>query len=108
MPRANLIIPKLPGDDLDRCSTFSGTGSWIVRTFGAAKEQSAIVMTKDADFVRLLEELGPPPKIIWITCGNTSNAHLKQLLQGTLPRAMKLIAEHETLVEVSDLRSESS
>ena len=72
--------------------------------FLAAKEQSAIVMTKDVDFVKLLDVLGPPPQIIWITCGNTSNAHLRRLLGSTLPRTLKLISDGEPLVEISDLR----
>lgn len=99
---------------------------WIIQTFGiaavalrdiglrdatdrqiflAAKEQSTIVMTKDADFVRLLEALGPPPQVIWITCGNTSNAHLRELLQRALPRALELLSRGETLVELSDLHN---
>ena len=45
--------------------------------FHAAKREGAIVMTKDNDFVRLLDRLGPPPQIIWITCGNTSNTRLR-------------------------------
>jgi len=36
--------------------------------FLAARQADAIVMTKDQDFVRLLEELGAPPQIIWLTC----------------------------------------
>lgn len=72
--------------------------------FLAAREQSTIVMTKDFDFLRLLDQLGPPPQIIWITCGNTSNAHLQQLLRSVLPRAMKMISAGEPLVEISDLR----
>lgn len=98
---------------------------WIVRTFGvsavalrdiglrdatdreiflAAKQQSTIVMTKDADFVKLLDALGPSPQVIWITCGNTSNAHLRQLLRTALPRALELLSSGEIMVEVSDLR----
>lgn len=61
-------------------------------------------MTKDADFVRLLADLGPPPQIIWITCGNTSNAHLKRLLKSALPRVMEMLSSGEALVEISDLR----
>jgi predicted nuclease of predicted toxin-antitoxin system len=34
--------------------------------FLAARRDGATVMTKDADFVRLLEDLGPPPQVIWI------------------------------------------
>jgi predicted nuclease of predicted toxin-antitoxin system len=71
--------------------------------FLAARAQSAIIMTKDADFVRLLDEFGPPPHVIWITCGNTSNAHLRELLRSALPRAMAMIVSGESLVEISDL-----
>ena len=31
-------------------------------------EDKAVVMTKDSDFVLLLDRLGPPPQVIWITC----------------------------------------
>ncbi len=57
-------------------------------------------MTKDSDFVTLQTELGAPPKIIWITCGNTSNARLKEILAVTLSDAMKLLDAGEDLVEV--------
>jgi predicted nuclease of predicted toxin-antitoxin system len=59
-------------------------------------------MTKDRDFPQLLEQLGPPPQIIWITCGNTSNAFLKDLLVRTMPPALKLLLQGESLVEISD------
>ena len=48
--------------------------------FEAARAQQAIVMTKDSDFVDLVERLGPPPQIIWLTCGNTSNLRLREIL----------------------------
>jgi predicted nuclease of predicted toxin-antitoxin system len=69
--------------------------------FLAARREGATVVTKDGDFVRLLEDLGPPPQVIWITCGNTSNANLKRILTDTLPRALELLLLGETLVEVS-------
>ena len=75
--------------------------------FLAAKEQSTIVMTKDADFVRLLEALGSPPQIIWITCGNTSNEHLRQLLRTALPRVLALLSDGESLVEREVINSEA-
>lgn len=68
--------------------------------FLSARNTSAVVLTKDRDFVRLLEELGPPPQVIWLTCGNTSNAYLKQVLAGALPQAIKLLESGESLVEV--------
>ncbi|WP_204136987.1 DUF5615 family PIN-like protein [Halomicronema sp. CCY15110] len=69
--------------------------------FEAAKVQQAVVMTKDSDFVDLVERLGSPPQIIWLTCGNTSNARLREMLSETLPRALELLAAGETLVEIS-------
>lgn len=42
--------------------------------FEAARQEKAAVMTKDSDFVLLLDKLGSPPQVIWVTCGNTSNA----------------------------------
>ncbi|MBO9999473.1 MAG: DUF5615 family PIN-like protein [Cyanobacteria bacterium SID2] len=69
--------------------------------FEAAKAQEAIVMTKDSDFVDLVDRLGAPPQIIWLTCGNTSNARLREILSETLPRALELLAAGETLVEIS-------
>jgi predicted nuclease of predicted toxin-antitoxin system len=69
--------------------------------FAAAQAQDAIVMTKDSDFVDLVERLGPPPQIIWLTCGNTSNAKLREILSKTLPKALELLAAGEALVEIS-------
>lgn len=69
--------------------------------FLAARREGATVVTKDGDFVRLLEDLGPPPQVIWITCGNTSNANLRQILASRLPRALELLQLGEALVEVS-------
>jgi predicted nuclease of predicted toxin-antitoxin system len=68
--------------------------------FLAARGASVVVMTKDSDFVRLLEEPGPPPQVIWLTCGNTSNARLRQILTNALPRAIILLESGEPLVEI--------
>ena len=35
--------------------------------FHAAREAAAVVMSKDSDFVLLLERFGPPPQILWVT-----------------------------------------
>jgi predicted nuclease of predicted toxin-antitoxin system len=69
--------------------------------FLAAREEGATVVTKDGDFVRLLEDLGPPPQVIWITCGNTSNAYLKQILSNQLPGQLEFLRLGEMIVELS-------
>ena len=70
--------------------------------FRAAREADAIVLTKDSDFVILLERFGPPPRVILLRCGNTSNAHLKILLRATLPGALSLLHSGEKFVEIAD------
>ena len=69
--------------------------------FEAARKEKAVVMTKDSDFVFLLDRMGPPPQVIWITCGNTSNARLKEVLTNTLPKALDLLNLGERLVEIN-------
>lgn len=69
--------------------------------FEAAKAQGVIFITKDSDFVDLVERLGTPPQIIWLTCGNTSNSRLQEILIATLPKALELLRTGEALVEIS-------
>ncbi len=71
--------------------------------FIAAKSADVIVMTKDADFPQLLATFGAPPKIIWLTCGNTSNKNLKTILLTTLKPALELLESGESLIEISGL-----
>ncbi len=47
--------------------------------YSAARDAGAVVITKDSDFLALLERFGPPPQILWITCGNTSNIRLRHI-----------------------------
>lgn len=70
--------------------------------FAAARAADAIVITKDSDFVELLHRHGPPPRIIWLRCGNTSNARLKQLLSHALPEVLLMLEGGEPLVEIGD------
>jgi predicted nuclease of predicted toxin-antitoxin system len=71
--------------------------------FFAARLADATVITKDVDFVRLLQEYGPPPRVIWLRCGNTSEARLRELLLATLPRVLALLDDGESLVEIANL-----
>lgn len=70
------------------------------RIFFAARHQGAIVMSKDRDFADLVLKHGPPPQIIWITCRNTSNARLQEILAGVWPTVVRLLTAGEKLVEV--------
>lgn len=70
--------------------------------FEAARKAGAVVFTKDADFVRLIDEQGPPPQILWLTSGNTSNQHLRALFQELLPDALRILKGGEAIVEIRD------
>ena len=68
--RATFFIDCLPVRDLN---LQRATDPEI---FAAARSANAVVLTKDADFVELLEKHRPPPQVVLVTCGNTSNARL--------------------------------
>jgi len=58
-------------------------------------------MTKDSDFITLYHQKGPPPQIIWLTCGNTSNQYLRTILTTALPKALQLLEQGDGLVEIT-------
>ena len=68
--------------------------------FAAARAAGAVVMTKDADFPSMVERLGPPPRVIWLRCGNTSNAALKDLLIRELPGCIARLENGEAIIEL--------
>ncbi len=67
-----------------------------------ALEAGAVVVTKDADFARLLRFQGPTPQVLWIRCGNASNSSLRAILETTLPPALQLLERGEALVEIRE------
>ena len=71
--------------------------------FLAARRAEAVVLTKDRDLAYLVTQLGPPPQIVWVTCGNTSNAKLKAILTQAWPSARTLIERGEAIIEISDM-----
>lgn len=70
--------------------------------FEYARVEGAVVLSKDSDFVELVHRLGSPPQIVWITCGNVSNRHLRELFTATFADILQLLSDGESLVEISD------
>lgn len=66
----------------------------------AARLAKVTVLTKDADFEERVRRLGPPPHVVWLTCGNTSEARLKEILEQHLPTALALLKQGVPLVEI--------
>lgn len=70
--------------------------------FLKARDAADVIITKDMDLVNILRRMGPPPRIIWLRMGNTSNANLKRVLAERLPQALVMMEGDETLVEIAD------
>ncbi len=79
-----------------------------VDIFLAAREAGAVVLTKDADFVRLLEQRGAPPQVVWITLGNVTNDALWSAVQLAWTRIRTLLEQNEPLVELGASRETTS
>ena len=71
--------------------------------FQRARREVDAIMTKDSDFLRLVTTHGRPPSIIYLTCGNTTNAELRRILSATLALTLSLIAQGESIVEIGPL-----
>ena len=70
--------------------------------FFKAREAGVVFITKDYDLIDLLEKHGPPPKIIWLRFGNTSNARLREIFEKALKLAVQMLEGGEVLVEVTE------
>jgi predicted nuclease of predicted toxin-antitoxin system len=68
----------------------------------SARDAGAIVITKDIDFVRLHEQFGALPKVLWLTLGNTSNAHMRNVFSRHLDFAVKTHVASASRVEIQD------
>lgn len=68
--------------------------------FRKARAAMVVVVTKDRDFIRLLEVHGPPPQVLWVTTGNIRNADLFQLLALHWKKIEALFQSGEQLVEI--------
>lgn len=69
--------------------------------FNYARRKNAIVISKDDDFVTLVNRLKSPPKVIWITCGNTTNKFLKDVFINKFEQALELLKDND-IVEITN------
>jgi predicted nuclease of predicted toxin-antitoxin system len=70
--------------------------------FEKAREEDAVILTKDGDFIDLVNRHGPPPKVVWLSCGNTTNARLRQIMTTQWVRVDQLLREGHPVVELTD------
>jgi predicted nuclease of predicted toxin-antitoxin system len=64
--------------------------------FNAKKKENIILLSKDQDFVDLIDRFRPPPKLIWLTMGNCPNSQMKIILQKTLMPAINELLNTST------------
>lgn len=68
--------------------------------FERGRQENAVILTKDKDFVDRVTRLGSPPSVIWLRCGNTTESRLKEILKDHLEEALRFIESGERLVEI--------
>jgi predicted nuclease of predicted toxin-antitoxin system len=70
--------------------------------FAAAGQANATLVSKDADFVELVQRLGAPPQLLWVTCGNASKSRMREVFKVALPAALVLLSAGESIIEIGD------
>jgi len=71
-----------------------------IEIFNAARQADIIIVSKDSDFVDLISRHGPPPRLLWVTCGNVTNRKLHDAFGKTFPDALAALAAGEAIVEI--------
>ena len=68
--------------------------------FERARLAGAVILTKDADFVEMVRQRGPPPSILWLTVGNTATTRLQRLFVERWPGVERSLRKGEALIEL--------
>ena len=68
--------------------------------FQAARDAGAVIVSKDSDFLDRVQRLGPPPHLLYVTSGNSTTRHLKEVLLKTFPEICRLLLAGESIVEL--------
>ncbi len=84
---------------VQRLGLLTATDSEI---FEKAREEDAVILTKDGDFIDLVNRHGTPPRVVWLSCGNTTNARLRQIMTTQWVRVDQLLREGHPVVELTD------
>ena len=58
-----------------------------------AKAGGFTLVTQDADFADMAALYGPPPKVIWLRCGNQPSAFIEELLRSHVEAIRAFVAD---------------
>lgn len=53
--------------------------------WGFARQAGFAIVTLDSDFADIAALRGPPPKVVWLRCGNQPTATIAHLLRDRVP-----------------------
>jgi len=70
--------------------------------FSKAKGEGIVLLTKDSDFLPLLDQWGPPPQIVYLRLGNSTNAFLRRYFTAKWPEVKAFLDQGLALVEVAE------
>jgi len=93
------LLPQFPGSSqvqLLGLDTATDAALWDY-----AKANGYAIVTKDVDFVELTLLRGFPPKIVWLNCGNVSNAVVRDRLVSRAPEICAFLeAQEEGVLQI--------
>lgn len=93
------IIAKWMQDEFDYTvkSSFAlqleALGDYEIFKRAKASEKLVIIISKDGDFPKLIEDHGTPPKLIKLDTGNLRNRHLWEKIRNHIPKSVNLLLE---------------
>ncbi len=71
--------------------------------FDCARNAGDVVLiSKDSDFIELIQQRGAPPRLLWVTCGNLTNRRLRDVFGRLFIDAIALLDAGEQIVELGD------
>lgn len=103
-PALALWLAEVSGVETAHVVELGLLGAADTEIFEAARTARVAVVTKDVDFVAMVERRGAPPQIVWVTTGNVTNSALRALVRAAWPRAVELLRMGEPLVELGERR----
>lgn len=65
-----------------------------------ASAVGAVIVTKDGDFVSLVEGRQDAPQLLWIRCGNTRNVAMFALLEDNWTRIEQELRSGQAIIEL--------
>ena len=70
-----------------------------------AREHGFVIVTLDADFAEMAALVGPPPKVVWLRCGNQPTALIETLLRDHAAAIQSFVEDPEkAFLELGHLR----